>query len=128
MNWTITRRLIAKGDVDATIEVTATKEETTISKVFSRITNEEQLKNEVRRWIQDYENTKTLSETGAVDITITTPVQTQAEIERDEWFQDLGTLRFAQELVSLGVLNGTESPVVNLRNKVKANFKTGYIS
>jgi hypothetical protein len=127
MNWTITRRLIAKGDVDATVEVTATKGETTISKVFSRITNEEQLKSETRRWIQDHENTKTLSETGAVDITVTTPTKTQAEIERDEWFESLGRLRFVQELITLGILTGNETPVVNLRNRVKDRFVVDYI-
>jgi hypothetical protein len=127
MDWTITRRVVAKGDVDATVEVTATKGETTLTRKFDRITTEEQLKNEVRRWLQGYESANALSETGSLDITPDTPTRTQAEIERDEWYQDLGNLRFAQELITLGVLTGTETPVVNLRNKVKTNFKAGYI-
>jgi len=56
------------------------------------------------------------------------PVEpTQAEKDKQTWEQDKVRLRQLQDLIDLGVFTGTETPIVNLRNKVKNNFKTEYI-
>ena len=53
---------------------------------------------------------------------------TAAELAKTQWNADLAKLKEVQELIDLGVLDGTETPVVTLRNKVKADFKPAYIA
>lgn len=61
--------------------------------------------------------------TEPVDVT-----PTQAEIEKTAWEADKAKLNQLQELITLGVFNGTETQIVNLRNKVKANFKPSFLN
>jgi len=64
------------------------------------------------------------------DLTITeeTPVEpTQAEKDKQAWEKDKATLRQLQDLIDIGVFKGDETPIVNLRAKVKTNFKTEYL-
>jgi hypothetical protein len=59
----------------------------------------------------------------AVDI-----VPTTAETDKNEWFRNFSRLEQVQRLIGLGILTGTETQVVNLRNKVKNDFKPAYIA
>lgn len=62
-------------------------------------------------------------------VTPDVPVEpTAAEVARTEWDADLEKLKKVQELIDLGVLTGTETPVKNLQAKVKADFKPAYIA
>lgn len=66
---------------------------------------------------------------GDIDLTLAVDVvPTADEIAKQEWFRDFGRLERVQQLIDLGVLTGTETPVVNLRNKVKADFKATYVA
>ena len=55
-------------------------------------------------------------------------VPTAEELAKTEWDADIEKLKKVQELIDLGVLVGDETPVVNLRNKVKTGFKPAYIA
>lgn len=57
----------------------------------------------------------------------TPPEKTQAELNLEEWVKDWTNLQKVQPLIDAGVLDGTEQPVVNLRNKVKSGFKPAYL-
>lgn len=52
---------------------------------------------------------------------------TQAEIDRQNWEADFEKLEKVKRLIDCGVLTGNETQVVNLRNKVKDNFKPTYL-
>jgi hypothetical protein len=52
---------------------------------------------------------------------------TQAELDRQEWEEDLLKLEKVQKLITLGVLTGNETQVTTLRTKVTTNFKPTYI-
>jgi hypothetical protein len=62
-----------------------------------------------------------------VDVTETVVQPTAEELARIEWFGDYRKLEQVQKLIDLAVLTGNETPVVNLRNKVKNNFLPAYI-
>lgn len=55
-------------------------------------------------------------------------VPTAEEAARQTWFEDYYKLQQVQKLIDLSVLTGSETPVVNLRNKVKNNFLPAYIN
>ncbi len=63
-----------------------------------------------------------------VDTSPVVPTPTQAELDQQEWFTDYGKLVDIQKLIDLGVLTGTETKVVALRNKVKTDFKPSYFN
>lgn len=52
---------------------------------------------------------------------------TQAELDQREWSLNYYKLQQVQKLIDLGVLTGTETPVTNLRTKVKNNFQVAYL-
>ena len=58
----------------------------------------------------------------------TSPEPTADEIAKMEWFRDFGRLERVQRLIDLGVLMGTETPVTNLRTRVRTNFKAAYLT
>lgn len=63
------------------------------------------------------------------DYTEPTPAEpTAAELVKKKWDADLAKLEQVKKLIDLGVLDGTETPVVTLRNKVKTGFKPAYIA
>lgn len=65
------------------------------------------------------------------DLTVapeTPPVQTQAEIDRAEWFVNRNKLKTLMELVRDGVFTGTEKQITNLQTKVKNDFKVTYLT
>ena len=53
---------------------------------------------------------------------------TVAELARTTWEQDKAKLAQLQELIDMGVFDGTETQIVNLRAKVKAGFKPEYLN
>ena len=61
-------------------------------------------------------------------VEIASPQQPKAELDKQEWFTNYGKLVDIQKLIDLGVLTGSETKVVALRNKVKTDFKPSYFS
>ncbi len=55
------------------------------------------------------------------------PDPTQAELDRQAWEADFAKLKKVQELINCGALTGSETAIVTLRNKVKADFKPAYL-
>lgn len=85
-------------------------------------------KREIKRLEQADANLATIV-VGDIDLTGVEDVPpTAAELAKQEWFRDFGRLERVQQLIDLGVLTGSETAVVNLRNKVKANFKATYVA
>lgn len=86
------------------------------------------IKQEITRLEQAEDNADILE--GAVDLTgVTTDIpQTQAELDKQEWFRDFERLKKVQELINLSVLTGNEAAVTTLKNKVTTNFKAAYIA
>lgn len=92
--------------------------------------NIDSLKAQIRADVRNMQNIDTLDSSvssGQIDITEATNQPTQAEIDRQTYFNDLSKLRVVSELVSLGVLTGSEQAVITLRNKVKNEFKVEYL-
>lgn len=66
---------------------------------------------------------------GAIDLaTVSEETQTQAQIDKVNWFANFRKLEQVQKLITLGALTGNETQVVNLRNSVKDDFKPAYIA
>lgn len=130
MDWTITTEIIGRGDRDASVKVIAVKGETTLERTFSGITSREGLKGAVKNWLANYENLKTM-EAGTLDLSDPTPEpepeKTQAELDKEAWDADWAKLQAIQPYIDAGVFTGQETVIVNLRNKVKTNFKPAYL-
>jgi hypothetical protein len=62
-----------------------------------------------------------------VDVTETVVEPTAEELAQREWVRDYYKLQQVQKLIDLGVLTGDETPVTNLRNKVKTDFQVAYL-
>jgi len=63
----------------------------------------------------------------AVDVTEQVVTPTADELATRAWFADFRKMVEVGKLISLGVFAGTEAPIVNLRNKLKTNFKVEYL-
>ena len=67
--------------------------------------------------------------TGVVDVaSIVEDPRPQAEKDASDWLRDFNRLEKVQQLIDLGVLNGNEKPVTDLRTKVATDFKPVYIN
>lgn len=64
---------------------------------------------------------------GAFDPTITVTPDPD-EVAYQTWARNFARLRRVQELITLGVLTGTEPGVTNLRNAVRDNFQASYLN
>lgn len=63
------------------------------------------------------------------DPVVTPPVLTQAEIDQQEWLKDYAKwVKVKTTLIDTGVLTGSETQVVALKNKVTTNFKPAYLA
>jgi hypothetical protein len=63
------------------------------------------------------------------DPVVTPPAQTQAQIDEASWRERLAKLKWVHEnLIATGVLTGSETQVVNLKNGLKTDFKASYIA
>jgi regulatory protein YycI of two-component signal transduction system YycFG len=111
------------------IDVSATKGEETMARNFHGIISQAMLTQAVKGWIDTVESAKAVT----TEVDLTTPVveeptpPTQAELDRQAWEKDKNTLRQLQDLVDMGVFTGTETQIVNLRTRVKNNFKVEYL-
>ena len=112
------------------IDVSATKGEETMTRNFHGIISQAMLTQAVNGWIDTVESARQVT----TEVDLTTPVveeptpPTQAELDRQAWEKDKSTLRQLQDLVDMGVFTGTETQIVNLRTKVKNNFKVEYVA
>lgn len=67
---------------------------------------------------------------GLVDTTVEADVpvvKTPEEIAKETWDADWAKLQAVQPYIQAGVFTGTETPIVNLKNKVKTGFKPEYL-
>ena len=91
----------------------------------------EGLKNAIRSDIERYQAASTdytKISLGEFDVSKITSTPTQAEIDRQTYFEVLNKLRQMQELVDIGVFTGSETQITTLKTKVKNEFKTEYLS
>jgi len=91
----------------------------------------DEVKKRINEFLREIEQSNLTLESislGQLDLSGITPVLTQAEREKEQWFSDLGKLERATKLIGLGVLIGTETGFVNLKTKVKNNFKPVYLT
>ncbi len=84
---------------------------------------------ELKRFISAENNLSAIT-LGVLDLTtVPTGVQTQAELEKDEWFRDYSRLESLSKLNELGALRPALVPDLEaLRTKVTDNFKKVYIA
>lgn len=130
----ITGKTLNKAQNTLTVNVDVTNNGETFSKSFAVPDNASfiEVKRTIKRYIERLEladaSIASITE-GTIDLaTITQENPTQAQIEKSEWFADFRRLEQVQRLITLGALTGNETPVANLRNKVKDNFKPAYIA
>jgi len=103
--------------------------ESTFDKDFTFFIDEDVLsiKKVIKDYLEDINSSSPAISDGEIDFS-DIPTPTVDELARTQWNADLAKLKEVQELIDLGVLDGTETPVVNLRNKVKDDFKPAYIA
>lgn len=87
------------------------------------------LKSAVRGKIAQFEALYALADSltvgSSVDTTVTAP--TQAEIDRDKFLSDYYRWTQVKKAIDAGILTGSETPVVNLKNSVTSQFKPAYL-
>lgn len=72
---------------------------------------------------------ETVTVNTSVDLTDPVIVETQAELDKKQWFKDYRKwVSIKSNLIDTGVLTGNETQVVALLNKVKADFKPAYLA
>ena len=100
---------------------------------FSLNTTLEQIKKTINQYITELEQAQSLATNlneGNLDLTVTPPIDTpptQVELDRTAWEVNFAKLKKVQELIDCGALTGSETAIVTLRNKVKADFKPAYL-
>jgi len=52
---------------------------------------------------------------------------TQAELDQQQFLKDYTRWLLVKRAIDVGILTGSETSVVNLLNKVKAEFKPAYL-
>jgi hypothetical protein len=126
---TITKKSFAEGVMQVVVEFSnGTITFTRAFNINSADDLKRQVRNEITRLNELAELATTLPDGSYTPTETTPPAPTQAVLDKQEWFPDFTRLERVQELVTLGVLTGTETAVVALRNKVKTNFKPAYIA
>lgn len=98
--------------------------------------NEDGLKFWIKSRLETFNSASTIESTYAdgadVDVSdpvVTPPVLTQAEIDQQEWLKDYAKwVKVKTTLIDTGVLTGSETQVVALKNKVTTNFKPAYLA
>jgi len=112
------------------IDVSAVKGAETLVRNFHGIISQAMLTSAVKGWIDTVESAKTV--TDSIDLTVPVVEEptppTRAELDKQEWEADFAKLEKVKRLIDCQVLTGTETPIVNLRNKVKTNFKADYLA
>lgn len=81
--------------------------------------------------LQKAENEVLNVQTGIIDTTIIKPapiLPTQVEIDREKWIKGFDVLQNLKPLIDNGILTGSEPKIVALKNRLKTDFKPGYIN
>jgi len=55
------------------------------------------------------------------------PEKTADELAKEAWDADWSKLQAVQPYIDAGVFDGTETPIKNLRDRIKAGFKPEYL-
>lgn len=131
-DWTVTvtQRIEDNKNKGAwIIDVSAVNGDTTEIRNFHGIVSQAMLESAIKGWIDNIESAKSVTE--SIDLTEKTPEptpeKTQAEIEKEAWEKDWAKLNTIQPYITAGVFTGNETPIVNLRNKVRDTFKLEYL-
>lgn len=132
---TITGKSIQRAAKRVVVDVEFTNGTDSFTESFSfglQVTSDE-LKRAIKTFADRLEaiqaNIEQVAPLGVVDTsTVVDVVSTAAELAKSEWFRGFGRLEQVQRLIELGVLTGAEQPVVNLRNKVKTDFRATYVA
>lgn len=117
-----------------TVTIQFTEGEQVFVKDFSFAIDTEllEIKKVIKGYLDEINTVVPVLTDGAIDLTDVVkpqpPTPTPAELALADWESNLEKLKRVQELITLGVLTGNETAVVNLRNKVKADFKPAYIA
>lgn len=89
----------------------------------------DEIKRVIKNFLDQINTAPVTPADGALDLSgVADPVPTAAELAKQEWFRDFARLERVAKLIELGVLMGNETPVVNLRDKVRTNFKPAYVA
>ena len=114
-----------------TNEVSTTMEPRSFNKEFQFRIDEtiEVMKAAVKKYLDEL-NTPVPDITGDItDYVEPTPTEpTAAELARTAWDDNFAKLEKVKRLIDCGVLTGSETAVVALRDKVKTDFKAEYLS
>jgi len=97
---------------------------------FAFNTEVEDMKKVVKRYLDELNGV----EQTVTDLTDLTPaeepaepVKTADELAKEEWDADWVKLQAVQPYIDAGVFTGDETPIANLRNKIKTGFKPEYL-
>ena len=96
---------------------------------FALTTPVERIKKTVKDYLAEINFVKE-EITGAIDdYTEEAPVEpTATELAKTDWFKRYGQMEQVQKMIDLGILTGTETPVTNLRDGLKTDFKPVYLT
>ena len=90
----------------------------------------EVMRKTIGSYLTELNATPEVLEDGLVDTTVEAEVpveKTADELAKEEWDADWAKLLAIQPYIDAGVFTGSETPIVNLRNKVKTGFKPEYL-
>jgi len=111
------------------VDVTFSDGSSTFAKSFEFSVNEELAT--IKRVVKSYLDELNFVPETVTDFAVAEEVApagpTAAELARTEWEQDKAKLMQLDELIRIGVFNGTETQITNLRTKVRTNFKAEYL-
>lgn len=129
----IIEKSIQRSAKRITVKVEFTKDNISHTEdfTFSLGTTIEQMKRTIGNYVSSLESSESIVDNillGRLDTSLPPSISEQQEVERNQWFSDFGKLERANKLVSMGILTGNETPYVNLKTKVKNNFKASYLT
>lgn len=133
MPWTASITAVVTDPTPTIAQVTiAYTDGTRTDTVTERVSEASALKQIVRNGITERERRDAIAALiaappiGAVDLSV--PAPTQAQIDLQQFLTDYNNwVAVKTKLIDTGVLTGQETPCVNLLNKVKSEFKAGYL-
>jgi hypothetical protein len=90
----------------------------------------EWIKGNIKNRIKTFESNATLAQSVVLnqDVDLSEVVPTQDEIDKQEFLKDYRNWTAVKKAIDVGILTGSETPVVNLLNKVKSEFKVAYLT
>ena len=98
---------------------------------FSLGTTIEQIERTISNYVLSLESSESIVDNiplGDLNLSRAPSVDEKQEAQRNQWFSDLEKLERANKLISMGIIEGNEIPFVNLKTKVKNNFKAVYLT